>query len=368
MRSKFFVLSFIVMIWSCGTRQTTNDLATANPIQTTFDLTATKDDKVMVTIDPGRFTENTVIYRIPKVVQGTYAVSDFGNFIDDFKVYDYKGEELTSEKIDTNSWSINNAEQADKITYWVNDTFDVEGGEIPTPFSPSGTNIEKYIYVLNLHGFIGYFDSLNQAQYSIDVTAPANFKRSSALQKISEEFSDDRTTVTTSYFAPRYFDVTDNPMMYGKFDVQEFSVGGINVVLSVYSPTKAHSAESMKKTMYDMMQAQKSYLGDLDSTARYDIFVYLADMEQEDSPQGFGALEHHTSTVVVMPDQSGKEGMDDSMVDIVSHEFFHIVTPLSVHSEDVHYFDYNNPTFSKHLWMYEGVTEYFAQHFQVHQG
>ena len=38
-----------------------------------------------------------------------------------------------------------------------------------------------------------------------------------------------------------------------------------------------------------------------------------------------------------------------------------------MHSEDVHYFDYNNPTFSKHLWMYEGVTEYFATHFQVHQ-
>jgi predicted metalloprotease with PDZ domain len=56
------------------------------------------------------------------------------------------------------------------------------------------------------------------------------------------------------------------------------------------------------------------------------------------------------------------------MIDVIAHEFFHIVTPLSVHSEDVHYFDYNEPTFSKHLWMYEGVTEYFAQHFQVYKG
>ncbi len=57
-----------------------------------------------------------------------------------------------------------------------------------------------------------------------------------------------------------------------------------------------------------------------------------------------------------------------SMIDVVSHEFFHIVTPLSVHSEDVHYFDYYEPTFSKHLWMYEGVTEYFASVFQINQG
>jgi len=62
------------------------------------------------------------------------------------------------------------------------------------------------------------------------------------------------------------------------------------------------------------------------------------------------------------------EALAESMTDVVSHEFFHIVTPLSVHSEDVHYFDYNQPTFSKHLWMYEGVTEYFATLFQVDQG
>jgi len=41
---------------------------------------------------------------------------------------------------------------------------------------------------------------------------------------------------------------------------------------------------------------------------------------------------------------------------------------LSIHSEDVHYFNYHEPTFSKHLWMYEGVTEYFATLFQIDQG
>jgi predicted metalloprotease with PDZ domain len=89
---------------------------------------------------------------------------------------------------------------------------------------------------------------------------------------------------------------------------------------------------------------------------------------KETSPKGFGALEHHTSTVVVLPETMSDEALASSMTDVVSHEFFHIVTPLSVHSEDVHYFDYNDPTFSKHLWMYEGVTEYFATHFQVYEG
>ena len=210
------------------------------------------------------------------------------------------------------------------------------------------------------------FRSLKNNQYKLDVTAPVDFVSSSALQQVGIVTSKDGTTITTSYFAPRYFDITDNPMMYGDLSIEEFQVGDIKIVLSVYSPNKVHSAKSLKETMLKMMQAQKAFLGDVNSTSRYDIYVYLS-RGDETSPRKFGALEHHTSTVVVMPEAMPEQALASSMVDIVSHEFFHILTPLSVHSEDVHYFDYNAPTFSKHLWMYEGVTEYFASIFQVNQ-
>jgi predicted metalloprotease with PDZ domain len=365
-------LALGALLISCGgSKSTVNDLASANPIATAINLSLVKEDKAPVTINPGRFVTETVTYRLPKVVQGTYSISDFGKYVDDFKAIDYNGNEMKTTRVDDNTWTIDDAKNLDKIMYMVNDTFDQEGakggmgGEIP--FSPSGTNIEPDNYVLNLHGFIGYFDSLKNAQYTLDVTAPANFERTSALQNTNTKSSSDGTQITTSYFAPRYFDITDNPMMYGKLDVEEFMVGDIKIVLSVYSPNKVHTAASMKETVFKMMEAQKSYLGDIDATPRYDIYLYLSD-DSEGSPKGFGALEHHTSTVVVLREQSSKEDLAASIIDVVAHEFFHIVTPLSVHSEDVHYFDYNDPTFSKHLWMYEGVTEYFAQHFQVYEG
>lgn len=203
-------------------------------------------------------------------------------------------------------------------------------------------------------------------QYKLEVTSPVGFEHTSSLSEVSSKTSEDGSSVTTSYFATRYFDITDNPMMYGDLDVEEFQVGDIKIVLSVYSPNKVHTAASLKETIFKMMQAQKTFLGAINSTPRYDIYLYLSE-GKENSPKGFGALEHHTSTVVVLPESMDEEALAESMVDVVSHEFFHIVTPLSVHSEDVHYFDYNNPTFSKHLWMYEGVTEYFANLFQVNQ-
>lgn len=366
-----FALFAGAVLVSCGsTKNASNDLATSLPIETSINLSNITDDKAPVTINPGRFTVETVTYRLPRIIQGTYSVSDFGKYIDDFKAFDYQGNEMAVNKVGTNTWTIANAKELDKITYLVNDTYDIElSGGIgkDTPFSPSGTNLEAENYVLNLHGFIGYFDSLKNNQYKLDVTAASDFVRTSALQNISSKASEDGKSTTTSYFAPRYFDITDNPMMYGNLDVEEFQVGDIKIVLSVYSPNKVHTAKSLKDVVFKMMKAQKAYLGNVNATPRYDIYLYLSE-GKEDSPKGFGALEHHTSTVVVLPESMDDAAIASSMIDVVSHEFFHIVTPLSVHSEDVHYFDYNNPTFSKHLWMYEGVTEYFATLFQVDQG
>jgi len=368
-KSIFNTIFSSLIIVGCSTTQTSSDdLAIKTVINTEIDLSKSANDKVPVVINPGRFTTNKVTYRLPKVVPGTYSVSDFGKYIENVKGLDYKGNELPIKKIGNNTWEITDATQLDKITYLVNDTFDQEkeggiGKEVP--FSPSGTNIEDSNFVLNLHGFIGYFDSLKNNQYKLDVISPDSFTKTSALQEVSSKSIDGKTI--TSYYAPRYFDITDNPMFYGELDVEEFKVGDIKIVLSVFSPTKKHTAAKLKAVIQKMMEAQKSFLGAVNNTPRYDIYLYLSE-GKEDSAKGFGALEHHTSTVVVLPESMSDEALAETMTDVVSHEFFHIISPLSVHSEDVHYFDYHDPTFSKHLWMYEGVTEYFANLFQVNKG
>lgn len=335
-------------------------------IESSLDLVNVNNDRVWVEVNPGKLSQNTVTFRLPKVVQGTYAISDFGSFVDSLVVTAYDGSSLPATKQDANTWIIDSAQKLDKIGYYVNDTYDIEGTEKPTPFSPSGTNIEEDNFVLNLHGFIGYFEELKDNSYTISVTAPSSLKKTSALP-VAASSTDTKTNVTTDiYLAERYFEVTDNPMFYGDLDVETFQVGDIEIVLSVYSPNGLHTAAKIKDTVFKMMEAQKEYLGDMNSTPRYDIYLYLAP-QSPTAPQGFGALEHHTSTVVVLPEAMPEANLASAMIDVVSHEFFHIVTPLSVHSEDVHYFDYYAPTFSKHLWMYEGVTEYFASHFQVYE-
>ena len=89
--SKIFIGAVLV---SCGTKNTINDLAVALPIDTSIDLMQINEDRVPVVINPGRITSDTIKYHMPKVVQGTYAISNFGKFIDDFKALDYEGNVL----------------------------------------------------------------------------------------------------------------------------------------------------------------------------------------------------------------------------------------------------------------------------------
>ncbi|HSN47972.1 MAG TPA: hypothetical protein VLR29_04355, partial [Flavobacterium sp.] len=118
--------------------------------------------------------------------------------------------------------------------------------------------------------------------------------------------------------------------------------------------------------MKTMITAQKRFLGKINTTKKYSILLYLSSMKND--AQGFGALEHPTATTVVFPEMVPKEQLNILMKDVVSHEFFHIVTPLAIHSQEIQNFDYNAPKMSQHLWMYEGVTEYFSNLFQINQG
>ena len=336
------------------------------PVVAEIDLVNVQDDKVQVTVNPDRFTTDATTFYIPKTVPGTYSEDNYGKFIVDFKALDYSGKELAVEKLDQNSWKISNAANLDQVTYWVNDSYDVEGEQ--GVFSPSGTNIEaRENFMLNLHSFVGYFENLQEEPYRLEILRPSSLIAGTSLTPAPPVADASEDTETDVFSVDRYFQVIDHPIMYAEPDTTSFMVDGMEVLINVYSPNDVYSSEIIKPGIVEMVTAQKNFLGEIDNTDKYAILLYLSDSDVPDA-RGFGALEHHTSTVVVLPEAMPLETLQKSMTDVVSHEFFHILTPLGVHSEEVHFFDYNNPEMSKHLWMYEGVTEYFANLFQVNQG
>jgi len=364
MNKNIITAALALLLFACGTVKTIPN-ADASPMVTTIDLINVKDDKVLVTIDPGLFTSDELIFYIPKIVPGTYSVDNYGKYIEELKAFDYDGRSLTVIQEDQDSWLIKDGKQLDRITYYVNDTYDTETQVADPVFSPAGTNIfENENYLLNLHGFVGYFKGYQEIPYELNILAPEAL---SATTSLKEQIVPNPEVGIHTFLADRYFDVIDNPILYARPNKGSFQINDIEVTLSVYSPNGVYKAKDLQPKMETMMRAQKKFLGGIDGAKKYTIILYLSQLSDTDA-MGFGALEHHTSTVVVLPEQLPRESLEESMVDVVSHEFFHIVTPLSVHSREIQYFDYNDPSMSQHLWMYEGTTEYFANLFQIQQG
>ena len=334
-------------------------------VKVAMDLNVVVDDKIMVTVIPPTSSANEITYHIPKIIPGTYSEDDYGKMIDNFKAFDKKGKEISVTKADDNSWTIQNAKTLAKITYWVNDTFDTEtGGGFgkESIFSPAGTNIDQgKNFMLNNHGFVGYFEGTKDITYTLSITHPET------LVGVTSLVDTDANPTKDVFVTARYNDLVDNPIMYAKPDFVTFNVDGMEINFSVYSPTGKHNAVSLSADLEKMMRAQKKFLGPINSNKKYTVLLYLSTMQKNDA-KGFGALEHNTSTTVVFPEMTPTEALGKQLIDVVSHEFFHIVTPLSIHSNEIHYFDFNKPKMSKHLWMYEGVTEYFANLFQINQG
>ncbi|WP_282112740.1 peptidase M61 [Maribacter stanieri] len=364
MKKNVLFIAVALILNACGAGKALMSVEKST-IVASIDLINVVEDRVQVDLNPGAFTTSTVIFRIPKTVPGTYSSDNYGKYIQDFKALDYKGAELKATKLDDNSWSVANGVNLDKVQYWVNDTYDTENEVEDAVFSPAGTNIAVGSnFMLNLHGFVGYFDGFKEVPYSILINKPADLIATTTL---SIEPNRKPDSLWDGFLAKRYFDVIDNPIMYAKPNTESFEINGITVTLSLFSPNNVYKAADLKERMKSMMGAQKKFLGEVDSTKEYNILLYLSDVNIPDA-NGYGALEHHTSTVVVLPEAMDIGRLEQAMVDVVSHEFFHIVTPLSVHSKEIQYFDFNDPKMSQHLWMYEGTTEYFANLFQVQQG
>ncbi|WP_010522059.1 peptidase M61 [Aquimarina agarivorans] len=370
MKLYFYYLFTFILIVSCKTIQPIVNKQVPHinnkNNKVLIDLVGVENDQVSVSFFPSKITKDTTVFYMPRIIPGTYSSDNYGQFITNLTAFTPTGEELTVKQLDTNSWKISDATKLNKITYLVNDTFDDEKNH--SVFSPAGTNIAKNInFILNLHGFIGYFKETKEIPFELSVIRPKTMSSATSHDKvlgINPKLIKNENDLIDTFYYNRYAEVTDDPIIYGKLDSKTFKINDIEVLISVYSPNKIHTADALLPSMKKMMLAQKKFMGNINSTKKYSILVYLSTLMPNDA-RGFGALEHNNSTVVVLPERMPLEALESTMIDVVSHEFFHIITPLTVHSEEIHNFDYYEPKMSEHLWMYEGTTEYFAQLFQV---
>ncbi|EMR02019.1 hypothetical protein ADICEAN_02843 [Cesiribacter andamanensis AMV16] len=333
----------------------TTALAQTNSYRYSLDLTRVKDDQLQVELQTPAISQSSIRFYMPKIIPGTYSVSDYGKFVTELKAYTKKGKELPVKRLDDNSWEISKANQMTRMSYWVEDIFDTQ--QEHGIYMMSATNIEEGVnFVIHTPGFFGYFENMKEIPFELSITKPEAFYGSTGLIPVSS------TPTQDVYRTGDYDLLMDSPLMYNLPDTTFINVANARVLVSVHSPNKQVTSAFLAQQFDKLLQATAQYLGGKLPVEKYAFILYFAEPGKAQPAQG--ALEHNTSSFYYISEYP-QMMLAPSLVDIAAHEFFHIVTPLTLHSEEIANFNFNEPILSRHLWLYEGVTEYASDHVQV---
>lgn len=313
-----------------------------------IDLNRLENDRLRVEV---KLPAGAKEYCFPKIVPGTYAIYDFGRFVSNLKAFDASGKAIKVKQKDFNSFHILGAS---RLSYEVDDTWDspeIDGKYI---FEPAGTNFqEDTLFALNTHALLGYVKGGEKMPVSLLLKVPVGMLASSAI-----------VSNNGYYVADNYQSLTDAPILVAHPDTAMLKVGDADILISVFSPNQVIRAAQIAEKILPLLKSQQAYLGGTFPVKNYAFLVVMSTHLKNGS---YGALEHSKSSFYYLPEYNIST-MGSTIRDVSAHEFFHIQTPLNFHSEEIGNFDFQKPKMSRHLWLYEGLTEYAAHHTQLQGG
>ena len=326
------------------------------------DLNHLEDDKLTVILTPQGFTASELIFCLPKAVPGIYGAMDFGQYITNLKAEDAEGKALTITKLDVNRWKIGEATQLARLSYQVDDTWESFDFDHAQGFYCSASSgFTEEAFVLSQNSLFGYFEGFARQPVYLKVNRPESFYGATSLEgRIGEDGQDE-------FWAEDYHALVDNPMMYSRADTTLLNLGDIEVEVACYSASHPDLSKAIAEHIKPLLINQRQYLGGTLPVDHYTFIIYHNLNPDHYSYMGDG-LEHSHSTLILLYMPDDVDVIKQNIYGIASHEFFHTVMPLGLHSHEIANYDFNHPKLSRHLWLYEGMTEYFTIHMPIKNG
>ncbi|AUD03712.1 M61 family metallopeptidase [Spirosoma pollinicola] len=316
------------------------------PLVYEVNLNDRTDDQFKVTLHVTGLTAENAIYQFASTAPGTYQVMDIGRYVRSFKAFDAKGRELKTKQVSTNQWKFDQPQKVSTVQYSIAETWDTPVNE-HKPYNMCGTSIEKDHVLINGQGVFGYPGGMQNAPIDLKIDFPAEWSVGTALEKNDKGY----------FTAANYDRIVDSPILLGRLTKATTTVAGAQIDVYTYSKNDKIKSDQLLTNMQSMLTAAGQFLKQL-PVKHYTFLYHFED-------QDWGAWEHSYSSEYVIKEEEFSKKLADNMTSIAAHEFFHVVTPLNIHSEIIQQFNFVTPTPSEHLWLYEGVTEWASDAMQL---
>lgn len=320
-----------------------------------LNLTQLQKKTLQVEVLPPTITTTTVEFVIPRLTPGNYWPVNYIRFYSGFKAYDKNNVRLHT-KIKKNKIIIYGADKLSKLCYTIRQN--MGGKKIwDNVFGCGSTTFKKTGFLLNYNLVAGYFKGYDKLPIEIEVTKPQGFYASTAQQVIKQ------TPTQDNFEVKNYFDLVDKPTMYCLPDTTSFQVGDSKFYISVYAEAGNIKATRIKPTIQKVISSINNFFGYL-PVKEYHFLIYAL---KPDSLKGYikrlglySALEHNNSSVYYLEDLADTNMVNSIFTDDCTHEFLHLWTPLTIHSNKIEDYNFDVPDMSQNIWFYEGFTDYLT--------
>lgn len=294
----------------------------------TVDARETKLNCFRVTLDVPEEMKHTEI-SFPAWTPGSYSIRDYaGNVYDEFA--ERRGKRVHIEKIDKSTWNVGPSPVSFHYTVHAH------------RHSVQDCYVDDEHMTINGAGAFPYVRGLEQLPHRVTIIPREGWERVSTSLKSAGSWT---------FVADNYDQLVDSPIEIGNHEVHAFSVRGRQHELAIVGKGNIEVSKFLND-LKKIVASEVAIMGHIP----YDRYVFIYHL----IPGGGGGLEHLSSTHCISDPFMFRKREDYlSVLELFSHEFFHLWNVKRLRPRPLGPFDYSKENYTTFLWFSEGVTSYY---------
>jgi predicted metalloprotease with PDZ domain len=287
---------------------------------------------------------DVVDLKLPVWTPGSYLVREFERHVQDVACAADDGTPLAVRKVDKATWRVE-AQGKKRVVA----RYRVYANDLTV----RSAHLDDTHAFLNGACIFLYADAAAGARVS--VAAPPGWKVTVGLPEADEHV----------FVARSYDELVDSPFEIGTHDVHEFTAQGKPHRLAVWGRAPV-TADFWRSTLTaDIVKIVDTAAALFGDGVPYDDYTFLLML----APNQYGGLEHMKSCALLhSPFTFHPRKKYEELLELVSHEFFHLWNVKRIHPEALGPFDYQREAYTRSLWVMEGVTSYYDRYLLVRAG
>ena len=294
----------------------------------------------------------TLQARMSRSSPGRYALHEFSKNVFDVQAFDGRGRELEAARPNPHQWDVSGHDGTVRIVY------KVYGDHVDGTYLAIDTTHAH----VNMPATLMWARGFESRPARVAFVPPPQLGWRPATQLFPTQ---DAWTFT----APNMQYLMDSPTELSAQTIRSFSVRNrdgqeLTIRAAVHHDATAAAIDRYVSGAEQIVREQGAIFGEFPQfeTGTY---TFLGDYV----PWGGGdGMEHRNSTVVASPVSLRQPGAVLEVLDVVSHEFFHVWNVERIRPASLEPFSFEEANMSGELWLAEGFTQYYGTLTMVRTG